>query len=431
METDGGDTNSGNDNDPSTAQSHKPFRIKMYPSTFSGPFVVYFRKKEKPINVLLISSEVYKLYKSVKEIKKISLDKLRVVFGSRNDANDLLNSKLFFNLYRVYAPCDSCEINGIIYDEFLDCSDVINHGSGIFKNKSIKAVKILDCTRLSKLRYSDKETKYEHSNCIKVTFAGSILPDFVLIDNVIFNVRLYFPKLMHCNRCLLFGHTSHFCSNKPKCSKCGDVHNSSDCEKQSDVCIYCRKIHHSFKDCSVFISNQQKFNQQLKNKNRLSYSEVIKSSDNFISLNTFEPLLKVEDENVNEINDNFVYKPPSKRKRNHSSPKRQDYSCDPQPSTSYDNNFPHLVPPSNSIPNSQNNIHNSFRNNYDQTNTNTNLHSNECNDNSVLSILEDLIELLGLSDFWKNIIKKCLPFLASILEKINSFWPLISSFFSS
>lgn len=111
----------------------KPFRVKVYPSNFKGPFVVYFRKKERPINVLLISSEVYKKYKSVKEIKKIALDKLRVVFGSRDEANALLESKLFANSYRVYAPCDACEINGIIYDEFLDCEDVINHGSGFLR----------------------------------------------------------------------------------------------------------------------------------------------------------------------------------------------------------------------------------------------------------------------------------------------------------
>lgn len=158
------------------------------------------------------------MYKSVKEIKKISLDKLRVIFGSRDDANSLLESKLFCNSYRVYAPCDSCEINGIIYDEDLDCNDIVNFGSGKFKNKAIPPVKIFDCMRLSKLTFSDKKSSYMHSNCIKITFEGSVLPDYVDIDNVIFQVRLYYPKIMHYDRCLLFGYTSQFCSNKLKCS---------------------------------------------------------------------------------------------------------------------------------------------------------------------------------------------------------------------
>lgn len=281
METDGDIVSVVDTDSDKSLSTVKPIRIKTYPSTYLGPFVVFFRKKEKPINVLLISSEVYKLYKSVKEIKKISLDKLRVVFGSREDANALLESKLFYNSHRVYAPCDSCEINGIIYDESLDCEDVLNYGSGVFKNKTISPVKILECVRLSKLLFSDKGSSYTHSNCIKLTFSGSVLPDYVDIDNVKFRVRLFYPKIMHCDRCLLFGHTSHFCSNKPKCLKCGGVHSPSECKKQSDSCIYCGKKHEFLKECSVYIAHQKQFNLKIKNKNKSSYSEVIKTSDVF------------------------------------------------------------------------------------------------------------------------------------------------------
>lgn len=38
----------------------------------------------------------------------------------------------------------------------------------------------------------------------------------------------FFPKIIHCERCLLFGHTNQFGSNKPKCSKCGQSHLSSE-----------------------------------------------------------------------------------------------------------------------------------------------------------------------------------------------------------
>lgn len=216
------------------------------------------------------------------------MDKLRVVFGSRGDANALLESNLFSNLYRVYAPCDSCEISGVIYDEFLSCNDVIDYGLGIFKNKSISPVKILDCNRLSKLSFNGSNTNYVHSDCMKITFAGSVIPDFVSIDNVTYSVRLYYPRLMHCTRCLLFGHTSNYCSNKPKCSKCGESHSSSECDKHSDVCIYCKLNHSSIKECSVYKANQQKFNQQIKLKNRFSYSEILKASGDFASSNTYE-----------------------------------------------------------------------------------------------------------------------------------------------
>lgn len=416
-----------------TASKTKPFRVKTYPSTYLGPFVVFFRKKEKPINVLLIASEVYKIYKSVKEIKKISLDKLRIVFGSRDDANALLESKLFFNSYRVYAPCDSCEINGIIYDESLECDKILNRGSGVFKNKAISPVKILDCVRLSKLTFTDKESSYSHSNCIKITFEGTVLPDYVVVDNVEFDVRLFYPKIMHCDRCLLFGHTSQFCSNKAKCSKCGGMHSSSECNKHSDVCIHCSKKHNYLKECSVYIDHQKQFNLKIKNKNKLSYSQIVKSSDNITSDNIFAPLSHdVDSQDSNGDNNIFVYKPPIKRKRNSKKSNTNDGSSNPQPSTSYDVNFPPM-----NIPNSPRNIpgfqKDSFTFSENKNNQNTNDSSqnngNTNDSNSILNILEDLVEFLGINDFWKKLIKKLLPFLATFLEKLNSFGPLISSLF--
>lgn len=316
METDGDSPNSKEEDlSAIPAATSKPVRVKIFPSTFLGPYVVYFRKKERPINVLLISAEVYKRYKSVKEIKKVSLDKLRVVFGSRGDANALLESNLFQNSYRVYAPCDSCEINGVIYDETLCCDDIINFGLGIFKNKSISPVKILDCSRLSKLIFKGNESKYIHSDCIKITFAGSVLPDILSVNNVTFDVRLYFPKLMHCTRCLLFGHTSEYCSNKPKCSKCGQPHCSSECSKHSDECIYCQKQHNSLKDCSVYKANQKKYNQQIKINHQLSYSEILKASGDFSSANIYETLSDADNDDSNQDSNQFIYKPPIKRKR--------------------------------------------------------------------------------------------------------------------
>lgn len=53
METDGDEGGPKENSDCAESSSlTKPFRVKVYPSSFSGPFVVYFRKKEKPINVL-------------------------------------------------------------------------------------------------------------------------------------------------------------------------------------------------------------------------------------------------------------------------------------------------------------------------------------------------------------------------------------------
>lgn len=415
---------------PGSSSNNKPFRIKIFPASFSGPFVVFFRKKEKPINVLLISAKIYEKYSSVKEIKKISLDKLRVVFGSRTDANSLLESKLFADSYRVYAPSEICEINGVIYDDSLECEEILNRGIGIFKNKAISPVNVLDCHRLSKFLLNEKGGKYIHSNCFKITFAGSVLPDFIRVGEVVFDVRLFYPKLMHCERCLLFGHTIAFCSNKPKCSKCSSSHLSSDCksDKKSDICIYCNKKHDSLKNCPVYIENQSKMNQKLKNRNKFSYSEILKNSSNIAAPNIFESLTDDEEDDC-VYTENFIYKPPTKRKRVQKTNINIDESSLNPKAASFQQNFPCL---SSSKPRI---IPGFQRSNSDPPNSNENVNdnqnSNNSNNSSILGILEDLVDLLGFNDFWKKIIKMILPFLASLLDKLNSFGPIIASLFSS
>lgn len=110
MDVDDKDSGSKEDDPPPGPSSvTKPTRIKIYRASFSGPFMLFIKKKDKPIIVLLVSAKIYEKYSSVEEIKK-NPDKLRVVIGSRDDANSLLECKLFAGSYRIYAPCDFCEI---------------------------------------------------------------------------------------------------------------------------------------------------------------------------------------------------------------------------------------------------------------------------------------------------------------------------------
>lgn len=99
---------------------------------------------------------------------------------------------------------------------------------------------------------------------------------------------------------------------------------------------------------------------------------------------------------------------------------------------SFDKNFPCLIPStSNTIPGFQR-VEFDPPNNDFNANTNSSDENKNCkDDNSMLGILEELVELLGFSDFWKKIIKMILPFLVSILDKLNSFGPIIASLFSS
>lgn len=143
----------------------------------------------------------------------------------------------------------------------------------------------------------------------------------------------------------------------------------------------------------------------------------------------YETLSECENDEFDETSNQFVYKPPTKRKRNNLLSNKNNVNCDPCPSTSSKKHFPSLKTPSQTIPGFQRvDIDEPLPNNNDNNNNSSNSIDN--NEGSILNILEQIIDVLGFSEFWKNLIKKCLPFFASLFEKLNSFGPLIASLFS-
>lgn len=121
--------------------------------------------------MLLISSELHQKITTVKEIKKVSLNKIRVTFGNREDANAVVE------LYRVYIPSGLVEINGVIYDESIDPIEIEEHGVGKFKNNLVPSVTILECERLVMREKVGENEEYIPSRVLRVTFSGTILPD--------------------------------------------------------------------------------------------------------------------------------------------------------------------------------------------------------------------------------------------------------------
>lgn len=54
----------------------------------------------------------------------------------------------------------------------------------------------------------------------------------------------YVQAPTQCFNCLEVGHTANFCKNSPLCSKCGDEHNSKECDEyelDSQRCSICIK----------------------------------------------------------------------------------------------------------------------------------------------------------------------------------------------
>lgn len=136
-----------------TTKSQKAPRSKAYPDGSAGPFVVFFRTKEKRLNIVSITQTLSRSFKGVTSVTQVSRDKLRVIVDNQKIANEIVSSKHFTEEYRVYIPSRVVEIDGVFTDHDMTLDsffafDGEDRPMGIFRNPAVKPVRVLDCKEL-------------------------------------------------------------------------------------------------------------------------------------------------------------------------------------------------------------------------------------------------------------------------------------------
>lgn len=259
-------------------------RVRQYhDSCVMNVYTVFVRERvgegRVKIAPVKIATYINAKYKSVKLIKH-NHDRIRVVFTERADANALCHDE-FFRFYVVSIPADLVEIVGAIsYSDLCDINDVAEIkrlGKGRFSNPLLPPCAILDAQLLT--RKSSPSNTPTSSDTIKVTFAGRVLPKYVLFEGLIVHVRQFFQKPMFCDRCQLFGHTDKFCKRNPKCAHCAGAHMTTECSDsraQSTLCCYCLTSHDGGRtNCSYFQEVTDSYRQKQNNQRKSRLSQAV------------------------------------------------------------------------------------------------------------------------------------------------------------
>ncbi|XP_055598740.1 uncharacterized protein LOC129748240 [Uranotaenia lowii] len=264
-----------------TVESRAP-RLRTYTdgSSFTGPWVVFIRPKPngKRLNVVQITKDLAR-WPSVTSISKVRSDKLRVVVADRKGANEIVASK-FINLeYHVFVPSRNVEIEGVITEMSLKAEYVKSNGVGKFKGLDSTSVEILDCRQLKTADVVNGVKKYSPAASFRVTFAGTALPHYVLIDGMLrLPVRLFVPRPMSCKKCIKMGHTESHCCNKARCPRCAGIHEEGACSAIEQKCVYCGGSPHDISVCQAFKSRWDKERRSLKERSNRSYAAILKSA---------------------------------------------------------------------------------------------------------------------------------------------------------
>jgi hypothetical protein len=213
-------------------------RVKKYPIEAKGPYTVYVRSKDTPIDPLALQKSIFSAYKSCEEVFLVNDSKIRFKFKDLSEANGLVEDERY-KRYNVYVPAKEVEVQGVVQLPADTEIEPLQSAVGKFKDPRMGTVRIVEVFRLLKPN-TDVRT-----NQVKVTFAGSCLPDYVVVqDALLLRTRPYVPKVFFCKKCLDYGHTENYCTRfKKKCLKCSGEHAESTCGVETPICRHCRGQH--------------------------------------------------------------------------------------------------------------------------------------------------------------------------------------------
>jgi hypothetical protein len=313
-----------------SSQNSETGRIRAYPNNFKGRFNVYIRETSKPLSHIRISKHICNKYgANILEIAKVHRYKIRVEAKDAATANKLAEDPELRNQYRVAIPAGEVEVDGVISLTDVDLRDLVDYGTGIFSDPHVPRAQVVDAYRLRKAYTGENgTTEFEDSDLIRVTFLGKALPKKLIIFGLRINVKTFYPKMMSCDKCLGYNHTSKYCTSPTRCAKCGGKHNMTSCVVQEKQCVHCSIVdgHINGEKCPVLKRRAEKLGKNVVRNSKMAYSVIRREYENIVDENPYSSLDECTEAELEETQHNnisyaqMVARPRPKRPR---SPKNE------------------------------------------------------------------------------------------------------------
>ncbi|XP_038222122.1 uncharacterized protein LOC119839754 [Zerene cesonia] len=223
----------GGESDSPFLPFRKPNYKRLYPeNNMNTEYKVFVESKnlqEKIGNKSPIYlNHIFSTIKGVVTLRRISANRIVVVFKQHNTANNFLNNNNFLDRYdiKAYIPAAQIEKTGII--RFVPSN---------LSNKEL-FTKLTSKYEIIAVRRFVKKIGHEliGTQTVSITFLTNSLPENVQYDLFSYRVFDYVPPLQQCYRCFKFNHSAKICYGKRRCSICSGDHSYKECNRPDEIC---------------------------------------------------------------------------------------------------------------------------------------------------------------------------------------------------
>lgn len=214
---------------------------------YEAPYFAYIQHKQKNVGRLheMVMGHILHyelgLKKSIKEISRAGVNRVKVEMFAVKDVIDLVNNPILKskNLH-CYVPKHLTERRGVI--RYVDTSL-----SEDFLKQNIDSTCIVKQVRRVKKKVTkeDGTSVLTDRQTVVVTFGGNKLPPYIFINSCRREVVPYVYNVIRCYKCLRFGHVIAQCrSADHRCKLCGTSHDGT-CDESTHSCVHCQSKTHN------------------------------------------------------------------------------------------------------------------------------------------------------------------------------------------
>ena len=240
---------------------------------FARFIIITSKNKDKPVTSLspfVIEKQLESTIGTAKSVKKLKNETLLVETQRKQQTDNLLKMKQFFNL-----PVEVTEHN------------TLNSSKGIIRDKRLRMetegniqeyLQPQGVTHVKRFKVK-KNNEYVKTNTLLLTFNTVIPPKSLKIFYEVIPVETYVPNPLRCFNCQKFGHHESNCpvDQGSVCERCGMTntdHLAHQCKNQVK-CVNCNENHLSrSSECKVW--KKEKEIMKIKVTKRVTYPEARK-----------------------------------------------------------------------------------------------------------------------------------------------------------
>lgn len=217
-----------------------------------GPFIVHISRKTNQHNSgaslhpmrfghFLIKNKIQHISRD--GVRSSGRNRIVIQFESASAANSfLVHPALESNQYVATVPTYNITRIGVVRDipTDLDMTDFVEA-----TELPRECGRIIKARRLHRKSYVEGSPVWLPTQSVAVTFEGQVLPEKIYSFHNSLPVSVYNFPTVQCMNCCRYGHIKKQCRSKPRCYKCTQPHDGTECIVTQDqaTCICCRGNH--------------------------------------------------------------------------------------------------------------------------------------------------------------------------------------------